>query len=191
MIQKIKDLLQIKEHIDGITKDIESNKETIDSLTSSITQLKSESLELKEKLSGAVENQNVLISNFKRESAAIEELKEKLENDISDFRLIKNQMPEKIFEQLKEELEPHIEGLRSNVKTFNELKSELSKSSEQVDELNSELSKFVKISKNIKAEDFELVKHARMLEKNDKEKLELVRENERLKTLIARERRRR
>ncbi|MDP7141167.1 MAG: hypothetical protein QF362_03755 [Candidatus Woesearchaeota archaeon] len=191
MIQKIKDLLQIKDHIDEIAKAIESNKESITSLTNSITNLKSESSELKEKLSNAIEDQAAFISNFKESSETIEELKEKFENEISDFRLIKNQLPEKIFDQLKEELEPHIESLRTNVKTFNELKSELTKTSEEVNDLNSELTKFINISNNIKAEDFELAKHTKTLEKNDKEKLELVRENEQLKTLIARERRRR
>tara|TARA_Y100000310_G_scaffold339368_1_gene431833 strand:- start:2648 stop:3223 length:576 start_codon:yes stop_codon:yes gene_type:complete len=191
MIQKIKDLLKIKEHIDEIAKAIESNKESINSLTASIDKLKSESSELKERINNAVEEQNNFASSFRKNSEVIEELREKLENDISDFRRIKNQLPEKVFNQINDELNPHLEGLRGNVKTSDELKSEIGNTSRDVKELNSELNKFIQISRNIREADFELAKYAETLEKNDGEKLALMRTIDSLKSLIAKERRRR
>jgi len=191
MIQKIKDLIKIKEHIDSITENMEKNKEAINSLTASITQLKSESSELKERFNNVVENQNNFISGFEKNTAAIEELKTKLDNEISDFRLIKNQLPEKVFDQIDEGLKPHLEGLRGSAKTSEELKSGLEDTAKEIGELNSELNKFNQISKKIKEMDFELGNYAKKLEEGDKEKLALMKTIDSLKSLIARERRRR
>ncbi len=192
MIDKIKELLKIKEVIDEIRNDISDIKKELSELKKEVTDVTSSSTielkEIKEKNKEVVEEINTL-------SHAMKEFKNTVENEINDLKLLKSQFRNKLVEQLdvsfREELVSYVARLKTDVENFNTLKKEITFISTKISSLTDEMNKFIEISRNIKAGDFELEKFAKRLTETDKEKLELMHKIDALERLISAERRRR
>lgn len=188
MLQKIKDLMRIKDEISEISKKFDENAELVKSFNVNINSLKKE-------IDGLKEGQHKLVEKLQEDSDIIKEVKEELRKEINDFKLIKSRMEKKLLEcfeeEIKKELIPRFERMEKHVKNFEDLGGKVAVIAGRVVNLSSELQKFCDISESIKKEDFELTKYANKLRSVENEKLELMRRIDTLERLIARMRRQR
>ncbi|MBU0628956.1 MAG: hypothetical protein KKC75_07225 [Nanoarchaeota archaeon] len=186
MIQKIKDLMQTKELIDGITQKVGEHSTSVDSLKEELANLNKSLIEIKG-------SQTEFLTNFKSNLDIINDSKESLKKEVYDFRLLKAQMQKSLMEKFEEELGKELklnsEKLKGDIDEYTKLKEQMSSVVSQVKLLSSEINKFTEVSKNIKKEDFELVKHANKLAESDKEKLELMKKIDTLERLVGKIRR--
>lgn len=181
--------MKVKGLIDENIKKIEEEKEVV-------TELKKETVTLKEeigKVSGSIFNidrtQQEFLEKLNNNIESINQSRAEFDKEIRDFKLQKTNMERNMFERSDTELTKHIERVKTDVNSYNELKREVTAIKDTITRLRSEIEKFTGISKNIKAKDFELEKYAKELSKRDNEKLDLMRKIESLERLIGRERR--
>ena len=186
MLQKIKDLMKVKEDIDLINKNIEENSKLISDLKMQLESLKSELIETKKM-------QKEFLHNFKENFFVIKNLREDFGKEIYEFKLLKGQLQRKILEKFEEELQKDLEvnreALQKDVEDYNELRKKVNELLSRLNLTSEEMNKFIEISRNIKKEDFELTKFARHLMEMDREKLELMRKIDTLERLISKIRR--
>ncbi len=186
MLQKIKDLMHIKELIDEINNKVSEH-------SAQITPLKEELTNLNKSLNEIKGNQTEFLTNFKDNLDIISESKDNLKKEVYDFRLLKAQMQKEILskfeEELSKDLNSYSEKLRNDLDEYNKLKEQMNTMLSQIKSVSSEISKFTEVSKNIKKEDFELTKFANQILQADKEKLELMKKIDTLERLISKMRR--
>jgi len=189
-MQKIKDLMTMKEQIDVI-------KNNLNYTTNSMNNLKTEIESLKQQISdniGDINNKNnEFFKNFDENLNIMKNLRHEFEKELFDFKLLRSQMQKKIIEKFEEELSKElkiqIDTLKNDSNTYNELKENITKITDKVNNLGEEINKFTAISSNIKKEDFELTRFANQLLEMDKEKLEMVRKIDTLERLLSKMRR--
>jgi len=186
MIQKIKDLMQIKELIDEVNQKVDSHSNDVNSLKQNLS-------ELNKQLNDIKGNQAEFLTNFKDNLNIIQESKESLKKEVYDFKLLKAQTQKNILEKFEEELGKELklssEKLKNDLNEYNKLKEQTATTLAQIKNLSTEINKFTEVSQNIKKEDFELTKYADRLQEQDKEKLELMKRIDTLEHLIAKMRR--
>ncbi len=188
MLQKIKDLMRIKELIDDINEKVESHSKDVNLL-------KEELSSLNEALHEVKGNQKEFLTNFKDNLEIINESKDSLRKEVYDFKLLKAQMQKDILskfeEELGNELRVNSEKLNNDMNEYGKLREQMASMVSQLKGLSGEIGKFTDVSMNIKKGDFELTKFANQLMGMDKEKLELMKKIDTLEHLIAKMRRQR
>jgi len=190
MIQKIKELMAMKEHIDVI-------KNNLNYTTNSMNELKTEFGTLKQQINDNISEidvkKNEFFKNFNEDIDLMKTIRHDFEKELFDFKLLRSQMQKKIIEKFEEELSKElkiqIDKLNLDSEKYNELKEQMNDLTSKVNNLGGEISKFTAISRNIKKEDFELTKFANQLTSMDKEKLELIQKVDTLERLISKMRR--
>ena len=186
MIQKIKDLMTIKEEITKISEKFDNLNATVKIYSDNVNTLRTEIDSLKE-------SQSRLVENLKNDSSSFRELSEELHKEIGDFKIIKSRLETKIVEkfeqEIREELIPRFNRLEKHVKEFEELGGKVSVIGNRVVNLSSELQKFCDISENIKAGDYDLVRYKKELDSMNSEKLELMRKIDTMERLVSKMRR--
>lgn len=187
MLQRIKDLMKVKEDIDVINKNIEENNRLISDLKEELTILKKELNETKI-------HQQDFLKSFKDNLGIIKNLREDFGREIYEFKLLKAQLQRKILEKFEEELQKDLEvnreALKKDMEDYTELRKKVAEILSRLNLTSSEINKFTEISRSIKKEDFELTKFARHLMEMDREKLELMRKIDTLERLVSKIRRR-
>ena len=187
MIQKIKNLMKVKEDLDLINKNVEENNKIISELKSELTDLKKELTETKN-------SQRDFLKSFKEDLTVIHNLREDFGKELYEFKLLKGQLQRKILEKFEEELQKDLEvnreSLKKDTNEYNELRSKVAAVLSRLNLTSEEINKFIEISKSIKKEDFELTKFARQVVDMDREKLELMRKIDTLERLVSKIRRR-
>lgn len=187
MIQKIRDLMKIKEEIDNIKNSVDGNKKSFDSFREKFLGFESELIKTKE-------IQKEFLNNLKENLNVIKDVKEELRNEVYQFKLLKSQLQNKLIEkfegELRNELKVNLDNLKNDLNSYNDTKKSISTILDKTENLSGEIGKFIEISRNIKKEDFELKKFADELKKADKEKLDLMRRIDTLERLISKMRRR-
>ena len=114
MLQKIKDLMQVQETAQQIGKEIASQRDTVAGLTGAVSALQEEIKTIK---LGAEKSLHSVRQNL----SEIEHLKEELRKEIYDFKLLKNQMQNRVMERLETEIEQELKikkGSRAKQKQF-------------------------------------------------------------------------
>ena len=187
MLQKIKDLMKVKEVIDIINRNIEENNKII-------SDLKGELESLKKGLTETIKIQDEFLKNFRENLFVVKNLKDDFGKEIYEFKLLKGQLQRKILDKFEEELQKDLEvnreALKKDTQDYNELRKKVAEILSRLNLTTEEIIKFVEISKSIKKEDFELTKFARHLLEMDREKLELMRKIDTLERLVSKIRRR-
>ena len=187
MITKIKELMNVKDDLNLINRNVEENNKII-------SELKSELTELKKELNETQKTQQDFLKNFKDNMFVIKNLREDFGKELYEFKLLKGQLQRKILdkfeEELREDLKVNRESLKKDAEDYNELRKKVSEILSRLNLTTSEINKFMEISKSIKKEDFELTKFARQLIDMDREKLELMRKIDTLERLVSKIRRR-
>jgi|TARA_B100001971_G_scaffold215114_1_gene257737 chromosome segregation ATPase len=190
MIQKIKDLMTIKEQIDVIKNNLNYTTNSMNDLKTEIGTLKQQ---INENISSINDKNNEFFKNFDENLNLIKNTKQNFEKELFDFKLLKSQMQKRIVEKFEEELDKELkiqmETLKIDAGSYNELKENIAKITDKVNNLSEEINKFTAISSSIKKEDFELTRFANQLREADKEKLELMEKINTLERLVSKMRR--
>lgn len=187
MLQKIKGLMNVKEDIDAINRNIEENSKII-------SELKAELEALRNGLAETKKTQDEFLKNFRENLTIIKNLREDFGKELVEFKLLKGQLQRKILDKFEEELQKDLEVNRESLKKdaddYNELRKKAAEILSRLNLTGGELNKFIEISKSLKKEDFELTRFARQLIDMDREKLELMRKIDTLERLVSKIRRR-
>ncbi|MFC1723459.1 hypothetical protein ACFL0V_04950 [Nanoarchaeota archaeon] len=194
MIGKIKDLVQISVKLDEINTKVDSNVEKVERHSTVLKDYKEEVSCLRGEFIGTAKDMKSALEGAPQLILEMENVNKDMKNELYELKKLKADMKSTVVSELmevfREELQKQTRQLDCDVKSYNELKSELGKITDQLSGLHGEMDKFRKISSQIKTADFDLAKHAREVTKADGEKLKLMREVERLQMLISKERRR-
>ena len=190
MIQKIKDLMAIKGHIDVIKNNLNYTTNSVNDLKSEIGTLKQQ---INENISEINNKNNEFFKNFNENVNVIKELRHDFEKELFDFKLLRSQLQKKIIEKFEEEvskeLKIQIDTLKNDSEIYNDLKVNINKITEKVTILSQEINKFIAISSSIKKEDFELTRFTNKVLEMDREKLELMNKIDTLERLVSKIRR--
>lgn len=190
MIQRIKDLITIKDQIDIIRNNINHTSNSVDTLKTDVEALKQQ---INSNISDINNKHTELFKNFGEDVNVIKEIRHEFEKELFQFQLLKTQLQKKLIEKFEEELgnelKIQMETLKTDSESYNTLKGDLAKVSEKVNILSGEINKFITISSNIKKEDFELTRFANKLHEADREKLALMQKIDALERLVSKIRR--
>lgn len=190
MIQKIKELMAIKEQIDVIKNNLNYTTNSMNDLKNEIGTLKQQ---INENINEINNKNNEFFKNFNENANVIKELRHDFEKELFDFKLLRSQLQKRIIEKFEEEVDKElkiqIDTLKNDSETYNELKEKINKITEKVNILGEEINKFITISSNIKKEDFELTRFTNKVLEMDKEKLQLMNKIDALERLVSKMRR--
>jgi len=184
-------MMKLTEELEKLNTVLEQNSKSIHSLDQKIISMNdtvsshSKTIEL---LSINQKNQNEIFQNT---VATINENTSRFKELLNEFSLMKSSLPEKLFEQLDQELKPHLARIKTESKTFDNLNHDLSVITLELGTIQKEISKFKEISASIKKEDFQLVNYKKKLDQEDRNKLSLLKQVDDLKRMIGKERRNR
>ncbi|MFH1849035.1 MAG: hypothetical protein ABH879_02505 [archaeon] len=188
MMQKIRDLMRIKDEIQDIKVAISSNTDAIKGFEDQFSRFTKEFADVREK-------QRELISSLSRDINVIRGSSEELKEQVYEFKVLKSTLQRKILSKFEEEIKDTVresrERLEIDTSEYDQVKDNIKKASETFAELGAQISKYIEIGRQIKKEDYELDKFAKQILKADREKIELIRKIEVLERLISKERRRR
>jgi len=144
-----------------------------------------------EKIGKLEEKQAVFGGRFEEETRKLSELNEVLRKRIDSFKILEDKASKRLFEEVNIEFKSKLEGLFHTSKCYQELEDKMIRIKNRLGVMEEEINKFSMIAKEVRVADFELAKFAKQVTQENGEKLKLIRENEKLKMLIARERGRR
>ncbi len=188
MLKKIRELANIKQEIDSLARSMELNRKSLDAFESSFKAFEGQ-------LKGMHKSHDHMLDKFKEEIDSIDELKQRMHEELYDLKLIKSQVKNRIIEkfeqELSQELKISLEMLKQQMGSYSQVREDISNLSAKAVKASEGVDKLIEISSSIRKEDFELKKCADELRKNDKEKLELMKRIDGLERLISKMRRRR
>ena len=191
MLTNKKELEKINESITNLSSIKEELKKDFSELTNLQFNNQKNSLdEINKRLNDLEERNHFLSQNFEQEISKTTELNSLLKKRVDSFKLFEEMARKKIMEDVKFEISKNLQSMFETTKKYKELENYLLVLNKKIDNLSSEINKFQQISSQIKTADFELEKYVKSVSKEDAEKLRLMRENEKLKMLIAKQRRR-
>jgi len=190
MIQKIKELLSIGEEVEQI-------KNNLKYAASSLEGLKSEVNSLKQQISSSIDDVSAknseFFKSFDENLSLMKDIRQRFEEELYQFKLMKGQLQKKVMEKFEEELGKELklqtESLKNDSQAYNELKENMLQISGKVSSVGSEIGKFMAISGNIKKEDFELARFANKIFEADREKLQLMHKVDMLERMVSKMRR--
>ena len=190
MIQKIKDLMAMKDEIDVIKNNINYTANTINDLKTEVTALKEQ---INNNINEISNKNNEFFRNFNENIESMKAVRHDFEKELFQFKLLKAQLQKKIIEKFEEELDNELKvqtgKLNADAEAYNGLKENISRIASRVNILSEEMNKFISISSNIKKEDFELTRFANKIMEMDREKLELMQKIDTLERLVSKMRR--
>lgn len=190
MLQKIKELMRVKEEIDKINEGLSSTTNAVKNFQNELELLREESHEHVKRIN---EKNTEFFKNFDENIDIMKNVRDSFQKELFDFKLLKSQIQKKLIEKFEEELQKELkirlENLNKDAEEYNDLKKQMGNISLKINSLSEEMNKFLGISKNLKERDFEMTHFAKQLLEMDKEKLELMRKIDTLERLVSRMRR--
>ncbi len=187
MIQKIRNLLDVRQELLDAKATIQENALAVKQQAEEIRALKNEIDLLKE-------SQNALVQKLSADNASIQNSQEEFQKEIADFKLLKSRLEKRILESMQAEMKEHLQSkmnmLDQQLKGLEQISSAGKSVVADIAAMREEIRKFTDISKNIKAKDFELSNVARDMHRQQDEKLALLRKIDSLERLAAKLRRR-
>ncbi len=173
-------------------------KEDVGKLSQSVDELKdlhkNHSEQINE-LTKAFNDMSKLNSDFnktiKEEIAKISELKKSFETELNSFVFLKEKIKKELVENFKENIKKEFNSLNEeSIKHF-ELKKDINESANLLKNFNNNITKLNIISNSIKEADFELSKHFENIENTNRDKVELMKDVDRLRGILAKYKRER
>ena len=193
MISRLKDVMGASRKLEELSAQVDDNKSVVIGYSKEMEGFRNELQELKIEIKNFASEAGRFSETAFLQLNGIRKTNEDLKSEVFEFKSIKADIKSKLVGELmdgfRSEIRKESAKLETDVKHFNELKTELSTLVSQFSSVEGEIAKFKLIAGQISAGDFELQRHARELQKNDKEKLQLMQENDNLKRLLAKERR--
>lgn len=177
-----KQLEEIKEISKSHSDSISELKELIEANRKDISEMKE--LVIDEITEMNKKNEDISI-RLDDELGRLVKMAGEFERSVASFNNIKNRLDDALYKRIQDIAESELMLVRKKLTDFKGIEEDFTKLVAQVNRLESELGKFNKITANINEVDFSLQKHARDLQMADKRKLQLERENDMLKSLMA------
>ena len=186
MIQKIKDLMKLKDELDSLNKQLASHSEMVVSM-------KTDLQGLKEQMHDFQKQNKAFLTSFQEDTRNIRPLNDDLKKEIYDFGLLKAQLQQRILDKFEQELKNKLnistEKLEKDMQHYTDARRQVEQMAARMNEMGAEVSKLLSISKNIRKEDFELTHFANKLLEMDREKLSLMQKIDTLERLVSKIRR--
>ena len=186
MIQKIKDLMKLKDELNSLNKQLASHSEMVVSM-------KTDLQGLKEQMHDFQKQNKAFLTSFQEDTRNIRPLNDDLKKEIYDFGLLKAQLQQRILDKFEQELKNKLnistEKLEKDMQHYTDARRQVEQMAARMNEMGAEVSKLLSISKNIRKEDFELTHFANKLLEMDREKLSLMQKIDTLERLISKLRR--
>ena len=193
MISKVKGLIAVGENLEDISKKVKSASKDISDQSKELSTMKEGVAGMKLELVGLREENKRFSEHVKLQTDCIKNVNEELKKELYDFKLIKSDIKSKLVSELaqdfRNQLREETKKLDTDVKQFNDLKTELSGIVAEFHSVEGEIRRFKEIASRIKTADFELVKHARELDKADSEKIRMLQKIDQLEHLVSKMRR--
>jgi len=173
-------------------------KEDVGKLSQSIDELKNSHKEHSEKINGltdAFNKMSKMNSDYNKsisvEIEKIVELKKSFETELNSFVFLKDKIKKELIENFKDNIKKEFNSLNEeSIKHF-ELKKDINESANLLKNFNNNVIKLNNISNSIKEADFELSKHFANMENTNRDKVELMKEVDRLRGILAKYKRER
>jgi predicted nucleic acid-binding Zn-ribbon protein len=194
MISRIKGILAVDDNIEKVSNKIESLDTALSASMTDLASLRQELASSNVSLSELKKSSKGIFGKIDDELSVMRGSNDSLKKELYEFRLFRSELSEKLIPELtahlKAEINPELIRLKSDVESFNKLKSELLQLTGSLKAIESDISKFREISREIKAADFRLADFAKEVCRSDTEKLRLLGQIDHLQNIVSKERRR-
>ena len=178
---------ELGKHLRRLNKRIDSFENNSSERT---TALAGEITALREHLEEMEERQQGVMRPLHQELERVHALGRKLERTINSFQVLRDKASKKLLEETKIEIAKQLRGLTASTGEYRRLATDLHSLSADLDATKVQLARWNAIANQLKESDFTLQRFSKEMEIREREIIRLARENERLKSLIGRERRR-
>jgi chromosome segregation ATPase len=125
--------------------------------------------------------------------AELEEFRKRIRDELASFAVLKRDIQSQILRKFETELQKDFaersKELKLSAENYQSTKQELEKAVHTLTKLNTTFERLSAVAATLKKEDFEMTHFAKQLLELDRHKLELQRENDHLKDLVAKMRR--
>lgn len=193
MISRLKDVMETSRKLEELSAQVNDNKSAVSGYSREMELFRNELRELKTEIQRFSSEASRFSETAFLQLNGVRKTNEDLKSEVYDFKMLKSDLKSRVVTELldgfRDEMRKETSKIATDVTRFNELKNELSVIVTKFKSVEDEIAKFHTIAQQVKEADFSLARYARELEKNDKEKLQLMRENDNLKHLLAKERR--
>ena len=135
--------------------------------------------------------QKAFSEHIEEEMSKVVDVISGFEKSMASFDNVKNRLDTLLYDKINEFIDRELASIRKKLGVFDDVEDRFKALVGEVTALKMELAKFNAIAGNIKEVDFSLHKHAKELELQDKTKIDLERENDRLKSIMAKMKRQR
>ncbi|MBS3121779.1 hypothetical protein J4434_02765 [Candidatus Woesearchaeota archaeon] len=194
MFSKIKGLMESEEKISEIHGQLTTHCDTLKQQTEIIKELHNEITNLKTNFTNFHSENSNHLNQFQQELGEIKNTRNNISEELNELKLLKTHIKQRLVEELtnefKTELKSEVERIKTDVKSYNDLKQTLQGVVITIANLKGEIEKFNNIAKDVKEKDFLLERHAKQLQNFADEKVELLQKINTLERLIGKERRR-
>ena len=184
MLKGLKDIPDLKEKLNILL-------ERTDEIKLEQKNLKEEVYTLQQSMQKEREERRIKIEGLEKDIEQIKSLKEELEKTLRQLQNTQSSFIQNTTNNVGRKIEEQLLLVRKNTQSFRELEPEVKQLQSQLISLKGESLKLTAITKKINTMDFELTNYTKKLEKDNSEKIRLLKQIDDLKNLIARERRRR
>ena len=184
MLKGLKDIPDLKEKLNILL-------ERTDEIKLEQKNLKEEVYTLQQSMQKEREERGIKIEGLEKDIEQIKSLKEELEKTLRQLQNTQSSFIQNTTNNVGRKIEEQLLLVRKNTQSFRELEPEVKQLQSQLISLKGESLKLTAITKKINTMDFELTNYTKKLEKDNSEKIRLLKQIDDLKNLIARERRRR
>lgn len=181
-----KELIEIKKELNELKKKFNDDNKTQISETNEIKKELTHIKKELEKLSGKYEQK---IPELSEELKKLAKLNNTFESRVNSLKTIEKNIGKEFIDKTEKKINEKFQFLDNINNKYKILEKELKSTTNQISNVNTQIDRLITISKSIKERDFDLVNFARELQKEQKEKIELIKENERIKKAIAHKRR--
>lgn len=193
MFSKIKGLMESEKKIAEVHGQLTAHCDTLKQQTEIIHGLHNEITNLKTNFINFHSENSTHLNQFQQELGEIKNTRNNISEELNELKLLKTHIKQKLVEELttefKTELKSEVERIKTDVKSYNDLKQTLQGIVITIANLKGEIEKFNNIAKDVKEKDFLLERHAKQLQNFADEKVELLQKINTLERLIGKERR--
>jgi chromosome segregation ATPase len=193
MLGQLRELLAVKAELENAAKALQGqaaeSKAVLQELQAVRGQLQAHAASAREH-ADAVQKQS---QQWQEHLQELGEFRKRIRDELASFSVLKRDIQAQILRKFEAELQKDFtersKELKLSADNWQQVKQELDTAVRSLGRLNTTFERLAAVAQNLKKEDFEMTSFAKQLLEMDRHKLELQRENDHLKDLVARMRR--
>jgi chromosome segregation ATPase len=189
MIQKIKEMMAVKDMVQSLQKDMIELSSSFGGLREECSQLTKDIGVLSTHMNQVREDVATTRQSAEEELGAVSNLQEKFSKAITEFQVQKTQLEKRMLEKAGAHVKPELDRFSSEIDRYGQLQKELDSVVAEMARVRGELTKFRRISGELKERDFSAATFAKEVFSADQEKLALMRRLDKMEKLVAAQRR--